>query len=358
MLTLIRCGICLGMLLILFSIWGDSIASKININVKHLPMQILVGFFAYFIVMEVVILPVIFLKNNLVLAVGLVVGVSLILTVLMLWKRKLGSLNNVKKIAITPWLVLVVCVVGVMTILAVLQQYMGYDTTYYVGEVNSFLYYGEFWTRDAFGGMVESSVIPLHYALSCFYPLCAVFSYLFHVEARIMMMFTIRALCIMMFTCVAYSWGYEFFAGKDEIVSDKVRQRNGVIFTTICMILCMFLMDGHSSFAMMVVRGYESKGYCAAVVAPMCTYALVMLCRDVESKSNWRLLGLIAWASMPVAMSSMAVIPVAIAIVGLVLMICYRKFWFIFLRCLCCVIPNIVLMAWYVLGTNLLGVKG
>lgn len=345
---LIRCAICLMILIIVFSIWGYSVSQWFKIRVIHLPIQILVGFFAYFIVMEIIILPVIFLHNSLYLAVGLVVIVTVVLTALMLWKDRLGFCQNFKGISVTPWLVIAVCAVGLLTALAVLQQYMGYDTTYYVGEVNAFLYYGKFWTRDAFVGMAETSVVPLHYALSCFYPLCAVFSYLFQIDARLMMMFTIRALCVVLFGCTAYSWGYGLFG----------KRQNGALFTIICVTLCLFLMDDHSSSFMMMVRGYESKGYCAAVVAPMCTYALIMLCRDVDSVSNWRLLGLIAWASMPIAMSSMAVIPVAIGVVGLALMIYHKKFWKIFKRCFYCVLPNMILMAWYILGTYLPRLKG
>lgn len=367
MLQLVRCIICLLLLLIMFSIWGYSIAQKLKINVNHLPMQILVGFFAYCIVMEITILPVIFLHNSLRLATTLVLVVTIALTTLMLWKDRMGFLQNLKEMMFTPWLLMAICAVGLMTMLAVLQQYMGYDTTYYIGEMNAFLYYGKFWTRDAFSGLAETSVIPLHYALSCFYPLVAIFAYIFHVAARLMAMYTIRALCVLLFGCVAYSWGYGVFdlqknsAAKsliDKNGAERNRQRNGAFFTILCMIVCMFLMDAHSSSFMMMVRGYESKGYCAAIVAPMCTYALIQLCRDAESRANWRFLGLIAWASMPIAMSSMAVIPVAIAVVGLVLMICHRQIWVILRRCIYCVLPNMILMAWYVLGTYLPGMKG
>lgn len=364
MSQLIRCAMCLTILLLIFTIWGHFVAQWLKIKVNHLPMQILVGFFAFFIVMEIIILPIVFLYNSLLLAVGLVPMITIFLTAWMLWKDKLGFLQTFKGITVTPWSVIAVCSVGGMTLVAILQQFMGYDTTYYVGEVNSFLYYGKFWTRDAFVGLAETSVIPLHYALSCFYPICAVFSYVFQVHARIMMMFTIRALCVLLFACVAYSWGWGLFRvsdnEEDSLVNNQERpcQRNGALFTFLNAVLCILLMDNHSSSFMMMVRGYESKGYCAAVVAPMCTYALVMLCRDVESVSNWRLLGLIAWASMPIAMSSMAVIPVAIGVVGLSLMICHKKFWFIFIRCLYCVLPNMILMAWYVLGTYLPRLKG
>lgn len=214
--------------------------------------------------------------------------------------------------------------------------------------MNAFLYYGQFWTKDAFMGMAEASEIPLHYALSCFYPLFSIMAYVFHVEARLIAMYMVRALCVILFACTAYTWGYDLFV-KDDGVSNR-KSNYGHIFTVCCLILGLFTLSEHSSAFMMMVRGYESKGYCAAVVAPMCTYALVRLCQDVRSQSNWRFLALIAWASMPVAMSSMAIIPLAIGIVGLTLMIMHKEIWNIFWRCLACVIPNLLLMAWYVLA--------
>lgn len=366
MLQLLRCLLCLMILLMVFTIWGHSIAQGLRLKVKHLPMQILVGFFAYFIVMEVVILPLVFLYSSLHLVAILTVVITAVFTVMMLWKDKLGFLQCLRRISITPWLVIAVCVVGLMNILAILQPYMGYDTAYYVGEVNAFLYYDKLWTRDAFAGMLETTTIPLHYALSCFYPLCAVFSYLLQVDARLVMMFTIRALCVLLFACVTYSWGYGLFTTKsntgtsvmDDEITERVHQRNGAIFSILCMTLCMFLVDDHSSSFMMMVRGYESKGYCAAVVAPMCTYALIMLCRDVESVSHWRLLGLVAWASMPIAMSSMAVIPAAIVIVSIVLAICEKKVGVVCKRAVLCILPNVLLMGWYVIGTYLPLLRG
>lgn len=352
MLQLIRCFICLIILLMLVLIWGYSVSNRMKIDNRHLPMQILLGFFAFFFVMQLIIIPVVFLHNSLHFAAVLVVGISILITVWMLWRDRLGFWKKIKRMPITSWFIVTLSVLFCMMLLAVLQSYPGYDTCYYAGEMNAFLYYGKFWTRDAFFGLAESSVLPLHYALSCFYPLFSILAYLFRVDVRLIVMYTARALCVLLFACVAYSWGYSLFERrKDDGTLEQNRHRNGCIFTATCLVLSLFLLDDHSSAFMMMVRGYESKGYCAAVVAPMCTYALIQLCREVESSSHWRLLGLVAWSSVPIAMSSMAVIPVAIAIVGLTLMIVHKKFWRIFVRCLICVMPNLIWLAWYVLGT-------
>ena len=344
MLQLVKCIVIIFLFLFMFTLWGHSVSRWLSIETPHLPMQMLVGFFAYFVVMEVVILPVVFLYNSLKLATILTLLVTLILTIVMLCRHRGGFWTNVKQIEFGLWTFVAVIVLCFVTGVAVFQQYLGYDPTYYIGEMTAFLNYGEFWTRDALKGMEMVSKIPLHYALSCFYPLFSIVAYIFHVEARIMALYVVRGLCVLLFGATTFCWGYELF--------DR-QKKNGYIFTIICCVLSMFLLDDHSLSFMMLVRGNESKGYCAAVVAPMCVLALLRLCKNVESKSDWRLLGLVAWASMPVAMSSMAIIPVAIAVVGLSLMRCYRRFWYIFIRCFLCVVPNIILMLWYVAGTKL-----
>jgi hypothetical protein len=347
MLQLIKCAFVLLILLCIFAIWGYSVSKWLKIEVLNLPMQILAGFFAFFIMMQCIILPVVFLHNSLKLAAILCVGGTLGITVFMLSAHRLAFLRSFKKIKLSIWIVMAVAVTGIMAILASLQSYTGFDTAYYIGEMASFLSYGKFWTHDAMAGGVETSVIPLHYALSCFYPFFSVLAYLFGVEVRLLVMYTTRSLCVILFANTAFCWGYELFASSNG--TDHTR--NGCLFTIICFALSMFMPDYHSAAFMMMVRGYESKGFCAAVVAPMCTLALVKIFRNVKSESNWRLLGLIAWASMPIAMSSMAVIPVAIAVAGISMMIYYRRFKDIFIRCLVCVVPNFLLMGWYIIGS-------
>ena len=341
MVQLVKIASAIIILLLLFSIWGHSVSQWLKIKVSHLAMQVLLGCFFFFIVMELVLLPVIFLHNDFDFAVVLSLSVVGVLTIIMLVQHRMGFLRTVMEIRPSIIMVVAFLIMITMTALAVVQNYLGYDTTYYVGEMASFIYYKEFWTRDAFEGLEAASEIPLHYALSAFYPLFSIVAYIFRLSARVTAMFVTRAICVILFGATAFTWGYELF--------DK-NKKNGYIFMCLCYGISMFLLDVHTSSFMMMVRGYESKGYCAAVVAPMCALMLIRLCKNVEDKSAWRILGITAWASMPIAMSSMAIVPVAVGVVGLTLMICNHTFKKIFIRCLVCVIPNIILMLWYVLG--------
>ena len=341
MLQLFRCVVCLLVILVVFTMWGYGVGKCLGLQEVHLPLQVLCGFFSFFIVGQIIIIPMTFLHGSLNNTARILIAAVLVLSIYMLYKDRGGCLRAVKQMHIGIWSCATAFVLVGVILLAVRQQYMGYDTCYYVGQMNAFLQYGSFWTRDAFAGMAETSVIPLHYALSCFYPLWAVLAYLFHIEARLIAMYTIRSLCVILFACVAYTWGYKIFGNNTK---------KGYVFTILCLVLSMFSLSEHSSAFMMMVRGYESKGYCAAIVAPMCIYGLVNVFDDIDEKSNWKILALIAWASMPVAMSSMAIVPVAIAIAGIVLMLEHKQFWNIFWKCAVCVLPNMCLMAWYTLG--------
>ena len=346
MWQLVRCALCFGILCILFTIWGYSVGKQFKINIKHLPMQTLCGFFAFFIVAQIIILPVVFFHNSMSLATVLLVTISGVFTALMLIRDKFGWIENIKQLRINAWTVIVFVVTACTMLVALGQQYVGYDTCYYIGQMNAFTTYGQFWTRDAFEGMRETSVIPLHYALSCFYPLFAIMASVFHVEARLMALYTVRGLCVFLAVCTCYTWGFDLIVKDDK----QEQHKYGCVFTAFCLILGLFAVSEHASSFMMMVRGYESKGFCAAVVAPMCTYILVQLCKDRTNKGLWNLLCLVSWASMPIAMSSMAVIPLAIAIAGIIIMVQNKSFWNIFYRCVLCVMPNMVLMLWYMLG--------
>lgn len=328
--------------LLLYSVWGHSVAKWLHIKVPHVALQVLIGLFAFFIVMQAILIPVIFLRNDLTFATVLVCTGIAVVTAFMLWRHRLGFLENFKKISLSLWLLISCLGMLLLGMLAVLQQFMGYDTAYYIGQMTSFLYYGEFWTHNLFVGGGYDPVLPLHYALSCFYPLFAIAASVFHIEARIFALYMVRSLCVVLAAATMFSWGYQLFEGN---------KKRAHVFTILCLLISFFLVEDHSSSFMMMVRGYESKGYCAAVVAPMCTLALIQLCRDYRSVSAWRLLGLIAWASVPIAMSSLAVIPVAVAVVGLTLMVYHRNFRYIFLRCLLCVLPNLFWMVWYIWGS-------
>lgn len=342
MVDILQGVVAVVVLLLIITIWGYGIGKRCAIELPHLPMQILVGFFGVFIFLELLVLPILFFYNNVRFATGFIGIFMGIITLGILLKYKLAVFETVKDVKEKGLFFLTLLLGAIMVFLAVGQRYLGFDTTYYVGMMNSFLTYNEFWTRDACMGLEYLPIVPLHYALSCFYPFFAMIALVFHIPVRIVAMFVIRGLCVFLFGMTAFCCGYEFF-GREK--------KYAYCFTLLCFGISVFMVSEVHGFAfMMMVRGYESKGYCAAVVAPMCILALIKIMKEIDNQKNWHLLAIICWASMPVAMSSMAVIPVAVAVAGFVMMIYYKRFFYVLLRCFYCVLPNLLLMSWYIIG--------
>ncbi len=357
MLQILECGILFIILLLDFLAYGYSVGSRLGCKHLSLPMQVLVGFFAYFIEMQILILPIVFLGGTLKTAsiLWLIVTLGSLLIMVLLDKNgwhnrmfRLSKLSHNKLEHLTALSVLLVMV------LAMFSRYVGWDITYYIGEVNEFLYYGTFWTHDAMKGGIEVSSISFHYALSCFYPLWAILCNLFHIEARILMLYLVRALAVFLSACVAYTAG--------DIIFKEESHKKACLLTMVYMLLSLLAMASHSSAAMMILRGYESKGYLAAVIGPMCALCLYMvfhymgegpveghkIMSSPQLSASWKLLGLVAWASMPIAMSSMGVIPAGIAITMLAAMVYYRTILPILWRTVLVLLPNLCYMGLYI----------
>lgn len=339
MLSLALCGFVLALLIFIFLVYGEFFIIKLNIKSDSFPMRVLVGFFSYFIVMQLLILPIVFLKGSVDLACILWIVLNVLSVAYFLRYEIKNGYKLFSDYRLGIFLTVLMLVV-VMT--AVLTRYAGWDIAYYIGEMNEFLYHNSFWTHDALEGGTLALIngvprINLHYAQSSYYPFWAILCRIFNIEARLMVLYTARALCVILSTMVAYCIGEEVFVDR--------KRANALV--CVFLVLALYATASHSSAAMMIQRGYESKGYCAAVVAPAIFLALYKVAKDYTDREAWIFTGLIAWASMPIAMSSMAIIPGAIIVVSISLMIYHRKFVPIFKPALICVLPNAAYMLWY-----------
>ena len=351
MIEIIKSIVVMLVMLALMLVWGNGTSKLCNIKTKNYAFKEILGLCSFFIVQQLVIVPMIYIRNDMKIIAMLDVIVVAFLSVFMLFLMKPEKI----KLSLQNRLLAsfgILATIGLMVV-AFHMVYRGYDTTYYIGVMNSFVYDEKFWTRDGFRGLWPTDVIPLHYAISCFYPMWSIVAYITGIPVRILVMFATKGMLVVLFSCVGFCVGYELLG--DEIKRDNhtkwVNRFNlGFAMVIFDAFLCLFLNEGHSIAGMLLMRGYESKGYCAAVICPFFLLLLVKLCRNPSDNAVWKILALVAWASIPIAMSSMAIIPLAIAIVGFILIVTERKFWPVFIRCLICVIPNLFMMAWYMLG--------
>lgn len=97
----------------------------------------------------------------------------------------------------------------------------------------------------------------------------------------------------------------------------------------------------------LLVRGYEAKGFCANVIIPAIFYIALCFWKDVRTREKWVMLFLVCFASVPVSMSAIMIVPVMVAILMATELVVKRDFSMIW-KGIVCVIPNgIYLIAYY-----------
>ena len=348
MRQLLFCGLIYILLLIIFYIWGRAVSGILKLNNAGLPMRILVGFCAFFIVMEIAILPISLSGHSLLIAATAVCLLTILGTIAgILYAKEDGGTSERIGLKALPDPVTVIAIALTLAAMAyaVFYRYMGWDQTNYIGLVELFVKSGELWTKDAMNGGIAATEVDFHYAMSAFYPLCAILCKVFRVEARLLMLYTIRALCVTLTALTVYCWG-------SMLIPDK--KQAGSLFVCVYTILSIFATATHGASYMSLIRGYEAKGYCAAVVMPLLALILIRLIMTPADKADWRMLTLIAWASIPISPSSLGLVPAAVAIAGLAIMIGEKRVQPYLKNIIIAILPNLIFMAAYVVVKDMI----
>lgn len=354
MVQVFMCGVIICVLLGIFWIWGGWVQKILNISLEGLAEQIIFGFLAYFIFFQIIALPVVLLKQSLTLLTWMWYGMVLITFLGMLVKRKIFAVyfcNDVKallKVLKMKIGIVVIAAVCLAAAFAALQAYNGWDVGMYIGGINKSLSTDTFYFYNGNVGSRQAN-LNLRYALSMFYVHFTVLCRVFHIEARIMMFYCVRVLCVILAAMVVYIWAKKLFSNQTEKAAWMV---------FIWLIFNWFMNGEYTTASFLFLRGYEAKGFCANVVLPLLLYGIYCLVQE-NVQENWKKLFLIAYASVPISMSSLAIVPVAIGIMGVLLLIREKHFSPIIRTCFLCVLPNLCYLFIYMLydkGYILIGV--
>lgn len=340
MIKIIKCFTVYVLLVAIWTCIGVSILKLINAKKRELERCLILGFFVYFFIVGVFLTPIAVARLSVTLGAVIVSIITVLLAVASLvYSRKeiISTVINIKHIDQLG----VICVLAfvIVTVLSIFTAYVGWDINFYVGQVASFVQYDSFWTHDVQAGGVYVDCMPSRYTLSCFYPYFACLCKIFSIEARMMAMYVQKAFCVTLSTCALWCLGTAVFR------EDEGKVKLFIIFSLILTVLCA---EYHTSSTFMIVRGYEAKGFCVAVICPILLAMLIEIVCDYTTRENWLELGIVTWPSMLISMSSMAIVPLAIVILIAVLLIYYRKIRGIILPGLICMLPNLLLVGIYV----------
>lgn len=341
MLQLIQCVGIVFLGFCAFFIFGTIANFILKWNLDF-PKTILMGFFCYFGIFQIVAQPLIFTKQplkTLTTTWVIVIGILFVLFAIVGIKQRIYQLFSLNKMKKVGWSEMVAWLgSGLLAIFAALQQYIGWDTAFYIGTVNLSLYSNSMHILDGYTG-VASKYLNLRYSISSFYMNSAVMCQVFGLPAAIVQRYVVGIIGVIM-ACLAV-----YIIGK-EVWKDNKKKAT---FFLICWIgLNLFFKSMYTTSEFLILRSYEAKAFCANIVVLGVFYCLVRLWRDMDNKKEWQKLFVVVFASVPISASAMFLVPALIGITVLAWAIVHRKLNVIWYGVLC-TLPNICYAIIYLL---------
>lgn len=346
MVELALCLLIILFLYIEFGVYGTGFNKIFRFDMPAYAAEI-TGFFVYFGVFQIAALPMILLQRSLSELVMLWIGISILVNgyVLIAARRELWDM--ICRTAAGIWRMKGILLLGVLLLAGVTcyfqaaQPYMGWDTSYYVGTVNTTVYTDSMYIYNGNSGAAEK-YLDFRYALSTFYMHSAVWCKISTVSAMMIQKYVMGTVCILTYGLVLFAIGKKLFHQED---------RKALLLLGLAFIFNYGFNTIYSTSSFLLLRGYEAKGFCANVVIPAVFYGALCLWEDSRKREYWGLLFMIGFSSVPVSMSSILIVPAMIVIILMAEWL-IKKDGKILWNGLWCVIPNAVYLVVYFLYTQ------
>lgn len=343
MIQVLQCVLLAAFCMALFYLFGAFAALICKWETSGFQL-ILIGFFVYFSLFQIIALPMILMKKSLTslnTAWWIICILLLVLTIVLAAVKRSFPLPEFKGFFknISFAKIAAVGATGFLGYFVGVQRYLGWDTSYYIGTINISVYTDSMYIVDGYTG-VAGEFMDLRYALSSFYMHSAVLCKTFRLHPALMQQYTIGTLCVVLSCIVVYLIGRELFPER----------KNSPAVLTLCWIfLNFFFKTDFTTSQFLLYRAYEAKAFCANVIALSVLYIVIRLWKQkMRGKQYWQELFLVVFASVPISMSSMLLIPAFLGIMLAVWLFVHRDLKVIPYGFIC-VLPNLSYILLYVL---------
>jgi hypothetical protein len=296
----------------IFGLFGLGLGKLLKLSLKG-PETVLVGFFGYYGIMQLVFLPSMLLRVNFSLFViiwAIVLSTSLLLIVIYCNRQ---ICHNIKEIFCDfntkpkYLMILLAFTVAMLVIYQGLFNVHGYDASFYIGTIATTLYTNTMFVVHGETGWAEP-VIDMRYALSgVFYMNTAFWCRILDIPPLMAQKYTFGSLAIILHSLFIYMIGLKIF---ESDTSKKL----AYWFTILAVSLNVFFITTYSSSGFLLRRSFEAKSYCANVVFIGVFYLFLCLWKSGGLNKYWKMLFIVAFASVPVTMSSIVILPAMIFI--------------------------------------------
>ncbi|MCR5098233.1 MAG: hypothetical protein K6B14_04720 [Lachnospiraceae bacterium] len=306
-----------------------------------------VGFFAYFALFQMVYVPMVLLRARFhLLAYGWILTLVILVLLCAVYLVTAGGKSPFAMpgdtvmeeglLGYMKWPVVIGC--AAFVVFLVLQQYLGWDTAFYMGNMNEAIYTDTMYYYNGNDGTLMKS-LDFRYALSGFSMQFAIPCFLLEVSPTIMCYYGIRGLGAILALLIVYDFGMLLFEKNES---------RAYLLVTAFLAVNMFFFTYSATSLFFIRRMNEAKGYCANVVLPMVALLLFMIYKKF-GRHLWALLFVICLGSVGASMSSMMLVPALLGLGAVLLAINEKRLRPVFYA-IVCALPNLCYVALFILN--------
>ncbi|MEG0586196.1 MAG: DUF6077 domain-containing protein [Oscillospiraceae bacterium] len=325
--------------------FGTFITSNVQ-SVKHsLCVNIIVGFFCFYALFEVVSLPFVLLLQPFKRfeIVWMCIWVAVVILSAVFKRKQWASIykNAISAIKSIPIVLLVVAAVTVVQIVIVVATtYSDMDNMYYISEVNTTLSSGTMYQMNpVLGEQLES--MSLRYAVSTYSVSNSLMCDVFGIPASVMMKIALPVALITISNMIYYKIAQQLF--KDNKVAI------GIFMACILLLLFFGNYSIYTPARFTLFRIAQGKGIVVAIIAPMLIYLFLRIANNRSERFNWQMLFTLCLASVNITLTAAFIVPIGITAFAAPLMIA-KKNVKILPKYLLCMIPCLVFGVIYLLA--------
>lgn len=323
-----------------FAIIGRAILFKLALP-KNYCAEILAGFFSFFAIYSIFVIPCIFyrVRFTYVVILTVILWLSLLFTAIIYNKR-----NNLfyfsKEDIIYPLSFIGVLLFGIQFYYTINSGYVAADTVYYVSIVQEMISRDTMYINwNTISGMLEST----KYSLCSFYVLCGVLAKIGGLKAMLTCKVVGGGLCQLLALAIIYMFGVEFFSSR----------KKALLLVNVWILLNTWMISICTNTDFLIRRANEAKAWGSNIVIP--SMVLVFFCIYKDDNINspwWKVAFIISVAGVAISESTLIMGPMIYAFLSLAVLLKKKKIRII-RNMVICQIPMIVYVA-LVYGTHIL----
>lgn len=313
--------------------------------------KMIIGFFLYFALFQMVVLPAILMQGRMRIVVDIWSIVLLLIVcagIYLLKQRKKGIQLEMKRNFNFLLVILTGLLIALQIYYMVRNGYNGWDTAYYVGTMNTTMQTDTMYIYNGNDGIKEAT-IDFRYALSGFYMYGVVMCRIFKMHVLLYCRYVIPTILSILSNAILFELG--MFLSKDRGINYALE------FVLFADVLNFAFVSTYSTSEFLLTRGIEAKGYCSNVIIPAIFLIVLHLNEECKSKKYWLFLLIVSIACNAVSFSSVLLVPALMTITVFALFFMKREIGILWRYGMVMIVPSVYAMVYFLFTKNLLMIK-